>query len=192
MSQQQDQDSHLQHEAEHVRPAKKLSVMSYLTILFGAAFLLLLMTYFMQQRTSDAALDHQENIAVSAMKSIEELRSENEAYQKQVAALNAKVIAIERALDAAKGSAKDAQAALDTLQPQYDALNYLNQIRSLYNQREYTAARELVTTANAALTSGGGMEGVLSAIAGTTTETDLELYNPLDAYHSLLEWLNYE
>ena len=32
-------------------PNKRLSVMNYLTILFAAAFLLLLLSYLMQQRT---------------------------------------------------------------------------------------------------------------------------------------------
>ena len=191
MNHEQDQDSHLQHEAEHVKPAKKFSVMSYLAILFGAAFLLLLMTYFMQQRTSSEALGNQQNIAVNAMKSIEELRDDNETLQQQVNDLNTKVISIESALDAAKASAKESQDTLAELQIQYDALNYLNQIRSLYNQRKYTAARELITTADQALNANGGMEGVLTTITTAMTEADLEIYDPLDAYHSLLDWLNY-
>ena len=38
----------LQHAAEHEKPHKKLSVMTYLVILIAAAFLLLLLSYFMQ------------------------------------------------------------------------------------------------------------------------------------------------
>ena len=47
----------LQHEAEHTRPPKRGgAVMGYLVVLFGAAFLLLLMSYFMQQRTNREAM----------------------------------------------------------------------------------------------------------------------------------------
>ena len=38
----------LQHEAEHASPGKRNSVLIYLVILFAAAFLLLLLSYFMQ------------------------------------------------------------------------------------------------------------------------------------------------
>ena len=83
--------SHLQHEAEHVKPTKKLSVMSYLTILFGVAFLLMLLSYFMQQRNSSEALGNQQSITSNAMKSLEELQEDNQELQKEVAELQAEL-----------------------------------------------------------------------------------------------------
>ena len=40
----------LQHQAEHTRARRRISVMGYLLILFVVAFLLLLLAYFQQQR----------------------------------------------------------------------------------------------------------------------------------------------
>ena len=58
---------HLQHEAEHARPHKKVSVMGYLAILFAAAFLLLLLSYFMQQRANQQAISGLEATSSNAV-----------------------------------------------------------------------------------------------------------------------------
>jgi hypothetical protein len=47
---------HLQHEADRVRPRPKVSVLGYITILFAAAFALLLLSYFMQQRNNEEVI----------------------------------------------------------------------------------------------------------------------------------------
>ena len=65
---------HLQHEAEHARPHKKVSVMGYLAILFAAAFVLLLMSFLMQQRANQAALDDLQQTSDSTVQSLEKRR----------------------------------------------------------------------------------------------------------------------
>ena len=74
----------LQHAAEHERPHKRLSVMNYLTILFAAAFLLLLLSYLMQQRTNSETIEGLKQ-SVSAMQSIDSLQKEKEGLESQVA-----------------------------------------------------------------------------------------------------------
>lgn len=191
MRHEQDQDSHLQHEAEHVKPGKKLSVNSYLAILFAAAFLLLLMTYFMQQRSSSEELDNQENIAVNAMKSIEELRSDNETLQREVEALQARLAEQEAENQSVQDDLRALQNQFEVQDPQFAALNYLNEIRALYNQRKITAAREVMAAAEAEMARSGNpsMEAVLEQVSLGLTEAAREAYDPLEAYRSLVDWL---
>ena len=59
----------LQHDAEHERPRKPQSVLLYLVILFAAAFLLMALSYFMQRRASDAAIEDLRE-SVTAMQSV--------------------------------------------------------------------------------------------------------------------------
>ena len=48
----------LQHQAEHTQPARRgSSVLVYLMVMFVAAFLLLCLAYFQQQRSSAEATD---------------------------------------------------------------------------------------------------------------------------------------
>ena len=68
----------LQHEAEHTRPRKRGSVMVYLAILFAAAFLLLLMSYFMQQRINRETLDDLQKTSTSAVQSLDNLIAERD------------------------------------------------------------------------------------------------------------------
>ena len=76
-----------------------------------------------------------------------------------------------------------------TRQP-LDALTYLNQIRALYNEGRYADARDVAAAAESALAGNGGMEGVLGEISAALTDQERENYDPLEAYHSLTEWLN--
>ena len=84
----------LQHAAEHERPHKRLSVMNYLTILFAAAFLLLLLSYLMQQRTNSETIEGLKQ-SVSAMQSIDSLQKEKEGLESQVALLEEQVAHLE-------------------------------------------------------------------------------------------------
>ena len=61
----------LQHAAEHERPNKRNSVLFYLVILFAAAFVLLLMSFLMQQRANQAALDDLQQTSDSTVQSLE-------------------------------------------------------------------------------------------------------------------------
>ena len=75
---------HLQHEAEHARPHKKVSVMGYLTILFAAAFLLLLLSYFMQQRANEQAISGLQATSNNAFDSINNLIAEKDELESKI------------------------------------------------------------------------------------------------------------
>lgn len=177
---------HLQHEAEHVRPGGKGTVMIYLVVLFAAAFLLMLMSYFMQQRQSDAAIDSLKEAMTSMnadMRSIEELREENGALLLQIEEMNAKQTQLET--EAARLQTEQALSTTEEsrMQKELDALNTLNQLRSLYNKGKYAAGRDLLAACPADL------EETLKAISSALSPEELEIYDPLEAYQTIVGWL---
>ena len=176
----------LQHAAEHERPNKRNSVLFYLVILFAAAFVLLLMSFLMQQRANQAALDDLQQTSDSTVQSLENMLQENESLKEQNAELQAQVDALEEQVN----SAQTDTGETDALQRQLDALTYLNQIRALYNEGRYADARDVTAAAESALAGNGGMEGVLGEVSAALTDQERENYDPLEAYHSLTEWLN--
>lgn len=183
---------HLQHEAEHVRPARKANVMTYLVVLFGAAFLLMLLTYFMQQRTNEQTIDSlkESMTTITAMKSLEELQSDNASLQKALDLAQASVKALETQVTTLQQDSTRQKTEVATLQAHADALKALNQIRALYNQRMPGAAREAVSAAAEALSAFGGLEPVLTTISADMTPETRDVYDPLEAYHTISEWLN--
>ena len=48
----------------------------------------------------------------------------------------------------------------------------------------------MAAAAESALAGNGGMEGVLEEVSAALTDQERENYDPLEAYHSLTEWLN--
>lgn len=176
----------LQHAAEHERPNKRNSVLFYLVILFAAAFVLLLMSFLMQQRANQAALDDLQQTSDSTVQSLENMLQENKSLKEQNAELQAQVDALEEQVN----SAQTDTGETDALRRQLDALTYLNQIRALYNEGRYADARDVAAAAESALAGNGGMEGVLGEISAVLTDQERENYDPLEAYHSLTEWLN--
>ena len=94
--QHRDQEEGLQHAAEHERPNKRNSVLFYLVILFAAAFVLLLMSFLMQQRANQAALDDLQQTSDSTVQSLENMLQENESLKEQNAELQAQVDALEK------------------------------------------------------------------------------------------------
>ena len=112
-------------------------LMSYLVILFLAAFLLLAMSYFMQQRRSDQQVIDGLQQSMSAMKTTQNaiernrvLMEENEALKQQVSALE------EQAQSAAAQRTEQEKTVL--------ALDYLWRIEREYFQGRYASARNLI------------------------------------------------
>ena len=48
----------------------------------------------------------------------------------------------------------------------------------------------MAAAAQSALAEQGGLEGVLEEISAALTQEERENYDPLEAYHSLTEWLS--
>lgn len=66
-----------------IKPKNTKSVAIYLVILFAAAFALLLMAYFMQQRSNNEVIGNLQN-SVNQFQTVDELRAENQKLQEQL------------------------------------------------------------------------------------------------------------
>ena len=114
----QDHRTDLQHDAEHERPSKHTpSVVLYLMILFAAAFLLLLMSFLMQNRSNREAMDHLEETSNSAMESLENRLRENEELKAQVAQLEEENDKLTQQVQQADDQARQEQEELTSVPP---------------------------------------------------------------------------
>lgn len=66
-----------------IKPKNTKSVAIYLVILFAAAFALLLMAYFMQQRSNNEVIGNLQH-SVNQFQTVDELREENRQLREQV------------------------------------------------------------------------------------------------------------
>ena len=110
------------------RKANRPALVAYMIALFAVAFLLLLMSYFMQQRRNDQLLIEeglQKN--ASALQITQSVQKQNETLRQQVA---------------------DLDAALATQTKQHEkttqAMDWLWRIQREYFQRRYSTARQMI------------------------------------------------
>ena len=157
----------LQHAAEHERPHKRLSVMNYLTILFAAAFLLLLLSYLMQQRTNSETIEGLKQ-SVSAMQSIDSLQKEKEGLESQVALLEEQVAHLEGQVSALQN---------ETAALQSTAMDWFWRIQRELSRGRYGSARSLVEAFQAT-----GLEDCLP----TDHPADPEGPSPAEQYQEIL------
>ena len=148
---------HLQHEAEHARPHKKVSVMGYLTILFAAAFLLLLLSYFMQQRANEQAISGLEATSNNAFDSINNLIAEKDRLTEQVEDLKGQVEDLQEELADTQGQLTDAQSDADTAQAAQadarkalEAMDWFWRIQRQFSRGYYTDASNMIEEFEAA------------------------------------------
>ena len=133
----------LQHAAEHERPHKRLSVMNYLTILFAAAFLLLLLSYLMQQRTNSETIEGLKQ-SVSAMQSIDSLQKEKEGLESQVALLEEQVAHLEGQVSALQNETAALQSTAEDQAHAAEAMDWFWRIQRELSRGRYGSARSLV------------------------------------------------
>lgn len=185
----QEEDIGLQHAAEHAKPGKRNPVLLYLVILFAAAFLLLLMSYFMQQRTNQETISGLQQTSSSAKESLENLITERDLLKEQTVALEEQTAQLQRELDSAQAAVQAAQDKLEEAVCQAQALRQLNQIRALYNQHRNGDALALLRQWEEE--DPGALEDTLTAISQAMSVEERSIYDPLDAYHKLTDWLDF-
>ena len=170
----------LQHEAEHAKPGKRNPVLFYLVILFAAAFLLLLMSYLMQQRSNQIAMDNLQATSNSASQSLENIINERDSLSQQVGELEAQVDSLEGQLSQARDEARQAQEASEEAARQLRAMEYFWQIDDYYARGYYSQARALIETFEA--------QGLKEALpAENTTGTDR--FSPAQRYAEIYDAL---
>ena len=184
----QDHRTDLQHDAEHERPSKHTpSVVLYLMILFAAAFLLLLMSFLMQNRSNREAMDHLEETSNSAMESLENRLRENEELKAQVSQLEEENDKLTQQVQQADDQARQEQEELTSV---LQALSDLNTLQGLYNQGRYSDARDFLagldTQADGSYVTETWLERYRTDYADPE---DLEVYDPLAAWRDLVSWL---
>ena len=80
-------ENNLQEKQETLKKKhRQTSIITYIAILFGVAFLLLLLSYFMQQRNTAEVIQGLQS-SVSALENIENLQNRNLELEKEVEAL---------------------------------------------------------------------------------------------------------
>lgn len=148
---------HLQHEAEHAKPHKKVSVMGYLTILFAAAFLLLLLSYFMQQRANEQAISGLQATSNNAFDSINNLIAEKDRLTGEVEDLEGQVADLQKQLDeaqsqlsGAQSDAESAQTAQDSAEKALEAMDWFWRIQRQFSRGYYTDAANMMAEFEAA------------------------------------------
>lgn len=101
--------------------ARSGSVFTYLAILFAVAFLLLLLTYFMQHRANETAIDGLKT-SLSSLESIDTLIEDNQSLREQIDVLKLRQEQLEGELEAAQSQNADLTEALSALTAERDDL----------------------------------------------------------------------
>lgn len=189
--------AHLQYETEHTQPPKSRSVVVYMAVLIGAAFLLLLLAYFMQVRTASTVEGlHQ---SVNSFQTIDQLVEDNRLLQEEVAQLKEEKAALEDKLAESEQKATDMFLSTNSLnrglreaRENAQALAAANRLRVLYNAGKYKEAIALLKDFPSDF-DGFGLEEVLARFSEQElTDEEREVYDPLAAYQRIAKLLGVE
>ncbi|MBQ9974756.1 MAG: hypothetical protein IJP02_07360 [Oscillospiraceae bacterium] len=156
-------------------PTKKEShrppaLVNYLVILFSIAFLLLFLSYFMQQRQTDQEVIEGLQQNSSAMQSVHALISQNETLRRQLSQADFDYAALE----------KQTQEQLEEQHRTTLALDWLWRIEREFFQRRYSAARSLMKDFEET-----GLKDSLPA----ASLVDPDYRSPLEQYQSMYDQL---
>ena len=158
----------LQHQAEHTRTRRRISVMGYLLVLFVAAFLLLLLAYFQQQRINTDTNNALQQ-SVSAVQSIQNLMADNETLRSQVADLEETLTA-------------RSQELADTMEKQTRAMDLFWQVDEAYVRGRYVLCRQLIQSLED-LSDGAPLKSYLP----TESTTDNDRFSPAERYQEIFK-----
>ena len=129
---------------------RQQSALRYITILFGAAFVLLLFTFLMERRQNEALMqENQEQIedlqqSVSAWQSLQGLITENEELKVEIARLETELDKLQKGSDNLAGQLNTADQALDTAKKSLNAMDWFWQIDEAYVRGRYALCRSLI------------------------------------------------
>ena len=170
----------LQHAAEHAKPGKKNPVLLYLVILFAAAFVLLLMSYRMQQRSNQVAIENLQQTSNSATQSLENLITERDALSEQVAEMEETIDDLEGQLDSTQKQQQELEKQAEELGRQVKAMEYFWQIDDYYARGYYTQAKALIQTME---------EQSLQTALPTENTTGTDRFSPAERYQEIRDAL---
>ncbi len=141
------------------RQRRQKSALRYITILFAAAFVLLLFTYLMERREMDVVLqENQEQIAdlqqsVSAVQSLKDLYAQNESLMNEIAALETEISRLETEKNTLSGHVTNVELSKTKAEKGLQAMDWFWQIDEAYVRGRNSLCRELIANLdNAGLT----------------------------------------
>lgn len=173
--------SRLQHAAEHTRPHRRVPLLTYLVVLFAAAFLLLLLSYFMQQRANQSTIDGLTTSSNSALQSLNNIIDQRDSLQEQVAALTEQIQQLERESQQLRFDLAQADQNQANQGSQLEAMDWFWRIQRETSRGQYNSARRLVEAFEAT---------GLPASLPTTHPADAEGRSPAEQYQAILDLLN--
>ena len=156
---------------------RQQSAMRYITILFAAAFVLMLFTYLMERRQNEALMqENQEQIAdlqqsVSAVQSLKNLYAENDALKEEIAQLEEKTAQLEAEKNTLSGHVTNLELNLDNAKKGLDAMDWFWQIDEAYAKGRYSLCRSLIKSLD---------EAELADDLPTESVTDNGRFSPAD------------
>ena len=156
---------------------RQQSAMRYIAILFAAAFVLLLFTFLMERRQTEAIM--QENQAqiedlqqsVSAVQSLKNLYAENDALKEQIAQLEEKTSRLETEKNTLSGHVTNVELNLANAKKGLQAMDWFWQIDEAYAKGKYALCRSLIKSLD---------EAELTAYLPTESITDNGRFSPAD------------
>lgn len=123
------------------KPLKTSSVILYLAILFSAAFALLLLAYFMQQRSAEETIGNLTQ-SITSMESLDKLIEENRALREEMKAMDDAQDALQDAYDQLQEDYEQVLEQVTTTTAENDFWTLLWQVETLYLDKQYEECAE--------------------------------------------------
>ena len=139
---------------------RQQSALRYITILFGAAFVLMLFTFLMERRQNEVLMqENQEQIedlqqSVSAVQSLKNLYAENDALKEQIAQLEEKTSRLETEKNTLSGHVTNVELNLANAKKGLQAMDWFWQIDEAYAKGKYALCRSLIESLDTAELTG--------------------------------------
>ena len=136
---------------EHSHKHRQKSVFQYITILFAAAFVLLLYTFMMERRQNDI-LEQQSNEklnqlkqqSVSAVQSLDNLYQENEYLKQSMDHLETQISNLEQEKQQLEQDLAASQDTVEWQQRSAEAMDWFWQVDEAYVRGKYSLCRTLM------------------------------------------------
>lgn len=136
---------------EHSHKHRQKSVFQYITILFAAAFVLLLYTFMMERRQNDILqqqsndkLNQLQQQSVSAVQSLDNLYQENEYLKQSMDHLETQISNLEQEKQQLEQDLAASQDTVEWQQRSAEAMDWFWQVDEAYVRGKYTLCRTLM------------------------------------------------
>ena len=136
---------------EHSHKHRQKSVFQYITILFAAAFVLLLYTFMMERRQNDILqqqsndkLNQLQQQSVSAVQSLDNLYQENEYLKQSMDHLETQISNLEQEKQQLEQDLAASQDTVEWQQRSAEAMDWFWQVDEAYVRGKYSLCRTLM------------------------------------------------